>query len=104
MPKTRFKNPLGKAIYLARKAKAKLQAVRSKTDIEIPIPNDPFTIIEGKGCKVYTNLHTGRSAVDVDSCESLKKVSKNPQTEKRDPRIPVIPSESSQSTESTENS
>jgi len=69
----KMKKPFKKTVHKIKTATAKLTAVKSRMDMDLPIDENNYLHLEG--CSVYTNLHTGQSI--IKNCESITYRTKN---------------------------
>lgn len=69
-----MKKPFKKTVHKVKTATAKLTAVKSTMDTDLPIDDNNYLHLEG--CSVYTNLHTGKSY--LKDCESITYRTKKP--------------------------
>lgn len=70
----KMRKPFKNAVHKIKTATAKLTAVKSKMDMDLPIDDNTYLHLEG--CSVYTNLHTGKSV--LKNCASITYRTKDP--------------------------
>ena len=70
----KMKKPFKKSVRKIKTATAKLTAVKSNMDTDLPIDENNYLHLEG--CSVYTNLHTGQSY--LKDCDSITYRTKSP--------------------------